>query len=74
VPNAETEEKIRITSKMMGIGFKELLKRKPGVLSGGEQQRLAIGRAIVRTPRIFLFDVPCIFKFTAIPTVLARPR
>ena len=58
IPDEETEEKIRITSKMMGIGFKELLKRKPGVLSGGEQQRVAIARAIVRTPRIFLFDEP----------------
>ena len=57
-PDKETEEKIRITSKMMGIGFKQLLRRKPGVLSGGEQQRVAIARAIVRTPRVFLFDEP----------------
>lgn len=58
VPDEETEERIRITSEMMGIGFKELLGRKPGVLSGGEQQRLAVARAIVRKPRLFLFDEP----------------
>ncbi|MDM8527877.1 ATP-binding cassette domain-containing protein [Anaerolineales bacterium HSG24] len=57
-PDAEIEERVRITSEIMGIGFNELLKRKPGYLSGGEQQRLAIGRAIVRNPRVFLFDEP----------------
>ncbi|MEJ5198645.1 MAG: ATP-binding cassette domain-containing protein [Anaerolineae bacterium] len=54
-PDAEAEERIRITSEIMGIGFEELLERKPGTLSGGQQQRLAIGRAIVRNPRLFLF-------------------
>jgi ABC-type sugar transport system ATPase subunit len=54
----ETEERIRITSETMGIGFNELLKRKPGALSGGEQQRLALARAIVRNPDLFLFDEP----------------
>ena len=57
-PDAEAEERIRITSEMMGIGFKELLKRKPGTLSGGQQQRVAIARAIVRKPSLFLFDEP----------------
>ncbi|MGC8781630.1 MAG: ABC transporter ATP-binding protein, partial [Anaerolineae bacterium] len=57
-PDAEAEERIRITSEIMGIGFAELLERKPGTLSGGQQQRLAIGRAIVRNPRLFLFDEP----------------
>lgn len=57
-PDAEAEERIRITSEIMGIGFKELLGRKPGTLSGGQQQRVAIGRAIVRNPRLFLFDEP----------------
>lgn len=57
-PDAETEERIRITSEIMGIGFHALLQRKPGTLSGGQQQRVAIARAIVRRPRVFLFDEP----------------
>lgn len=57
-PDEETERRIRITSELMGIGFKELLKRKPGTLSSGQQQRVAIARAIVRKPRLFLFDEP----------------
>ena len=57
-PDEEAEERIRITSEMMGIGFKELLDRKPGTLSGGQQQRVAIARALVRNPRLFLFDEP----------------
>ena len=58
IADAEAEERIRITSEIMGIGFKQLLGRKPGTLSGGQQQRLAIGRAIVRNPQLFLFDEP----------------
>ena len=57
-PDEEAEERIRTTSEMMGIGFKELLGRKPGTLSGGQQQRVAIARALVRNPRLFLFDEP----------------
>ena len=57
-PDAEAEERIRITSEIMGIGFEQLLDRKPGTLSGGQQQRVAIARAIVRNPRLFLFDEP----------------
>ncbi|MEZ4730835.1 MAG: ABC transporter ATP-binding protein [Caldilineaceae bacterium] len=58
ISDAETEERIRITSEIMGIGFNQLLYRKPGTLSGGQQQRVAIARAIVRNPRLFLFDEP----------------
>jgi multiple sugar transport system ATP-binding protein len=56
--DAEAEERIRVTSEIMGIGFNELLPRKPGTLSGGQQQRVAIARALVRNPRLFLFDEP----------------
>jgi len=58
IDDAETRERIRYTSELMGIGFKELLPRRPGTLSGGQQQRVAIARAIVRAPRLFLFDEP----------------
>ncbi len=57
-PDFEAQERIRVTSEMMGIDFKMLLDRKPGALSGGQQQRVAIARAIVRNPRLFLFDEP----------------
>jgi ABC-type sugar transport system ATPase subunit len=58
IDDKAAEERIRITSEMMGIGFDALLERKPGTLSGGQQQRVAIARAIVRNPRLFLFDEP----------------
>jgi ABC-type sugar transport system ATPase subunit len=58
IGDEETRERIRYTSELMGIGFKELLPRSPGTLSGGEKQRVAIARAIVRAPRLFLLDEP----------------
>ena len=58
VSDEETRERIRYTSELMGIGFEELLPRRPGTLSGGEKQRVAIARAIVRAPRLLLFDEP----------------
>ena len=58
VSDEETHERIRYTSELMGIGFKELLPRRPGTLSGGEKQRVAMARAIVRAPRLLLFDEP----------------
>ena len=40
------------------LGLTELLRRKPHSLSGGQRQRVALGRAIVRDPKVFLFDEP----------------
>jgi multiple sugar transport system ATP-binding protein len=42
----------------MGIGFRDLLPRKPPKLSGGEKQRVAIARALVRAPKLILLDEP----------------
>ena len=58
IDDEETRKRIEYTSELMGIGFKELLPRKPGTLSGGQKQRVAIARAIVRAPKLFLFDEP----------------
>ena len=57
-PDKEAEARIRETAEMMGFGFRQLVGRKPGTLSGGEQQRLAIARAMVRKPALFLLDEP----------------
>lgn len=40
------------------VGLEELMDKKPGKLSGGQRQRVALGRAIVRNPKVFLFDEP----------------
>jgi ABC-type sugar transport system ATPase subunit len=58
IPDEKTRERIQYTSELMGIGFKELLPRQVGTLSGGEKQRVALGRAIVRAPRLLLLDEP----------------
>ena len=53
---SEINKRVREAADILGIG--ELLKRKPRQLSGGQRQRVALGRAIVRHPRVFLFDEP----------------
>jgi ABC-type sugar transport system ATPase subunit len=56
VPRQEIDTRVQSAAKMLGISA--LLDRKPAQLSGGEQQRVALGRAIVRNPQAFLFDEP----------------
>jgi multiple sugar transport system ATP-binding protein len=55
-PRREIGKRVQEAADILGIG--ELLKRKPRQLSGGQRQRVALGRAIVRHPRVFLFDEP----------------
>jgi multiple sugar transport system ATP-binding protein len=54
----EIPERIREVSRVMGIGFAELLDKRPAWLSGGQRQRVALARCIARDPRLFLFDEP----------------
>jgi multiple sugar transport system ATP-binding protein len=55
-PKAELERKVATAAAMLGLG--PLLARYPRQLSGGQRQRVAMGRAIVRDPKVFLFDEP----------------
>jgi multiple sugar transport system ATP-binding protein len=56
ISKADREKAIEGVSKTLQIGH--LLGRKPSQLSGGQRQRVAMGRALVRNPRVFLFDEP----------------
>ena len=55
-PKREIAEKVNGVAAMLSLDH--LLTRKPAALSGGERQRVALGRAIVRRPKVFLFDEP----------------
>ena len=56
VAPAEIADRVGKAATILGLG--ELLQRKPFALSGGQRQRVALGRAIVREPKVFLFDEP----------------
>ena len=56
IQKQEIKTKVSKTADLLGIG--ELLQRFPNQLSGGQRQRVALGRAIIRNPKVFLFDEP----------------
>jgi len=55
-PRQDIDQRVREAAGILGI--EKLLDRKPRALSGGQRQRVAVGRAIVRKPKVFLFDEP----------------
>ena len=55
---AESEVQRRVKDVAASLGLEPYLERRPKALSGGQKQRVAIGRAVVRQPKVFLFDEP----------------
>ncbi len=70
VLRAEIECRVAETAALLGLT--DLLDRLPRTLSGGERQRVAIGRAVVRRPRVFLFDEPLASLDTPLRAQLRR--
>lgn len=56
LPKLEIQKRVLEAAEILGL--KDLLQRKPKSLSGGQRQRVALGRAVVRDPKLFLFDEP----------------
>jgi multiple sugar transport system ATP-binding protein len=56
LPKSEIESRVRAAADILGMH--NFLDRRPKALSGGQRQRVAVGRAIVRQPKLFLFDEP----------------
>ena len=56
VPRHTREARVKAVAYSLGLG--EFLRRKPGQLSGGQRQRVAMGRAMIREPKVFLYDEP----------------
>ncbi len=56
MPRAQIDKRVHEAADILGLT--ELLARRPAELSGGQRQRVAMGRAIVRDPKVFLFDEP----------------
>ncbi|MCR9286224.1 MAG: sn-glycerol-3-phosphate ABC transporter ATP-binding protein UgpC [Bacteroidetes bacterium] len=56
IPKSEIKDRVMAAAAILEI--EDILDKKPGKMSGGQRQRIAIGRAIVRRPKVFLFDEP----------------